>query len=64
MLLFAKFNVFFIIDNQRGILFFPTRLDNYLAVHEESEHITYFRTYRSAWTVLYTIVFLFPLIDR
>ena len=28
--------------------YFPTKFDNYLAVHEEPEHITHVRTYRSA----------------
>ena len=30
-----------------------TKFDNYLVVHEGPEHITYFRIYCSAWTVLY-----------
>jgi len=47
--------MFFIIDNQRGILSY--QFDNYLAVHEEPEHITYVRTYRSTWTVLYMETF-------
>ena len=33
-------------------------------MHEEPEHITYFRTNRSAWTVLYMEKFFVPLIDR
>ena len=33
--------------------YFPTKFDNYLAVHEEPEHITYVRIYRFAWIVLY-----------
>jgi len=33
-------------------------------VHEESESINYFRTYRSAWTVLYIETFFVQLIDR
>ena len=58
---FVILNVFFIIDNQRGIL--PYKFDNYLAVHEERKHITYVRTYCSVWTVLYMeTVFFFPLI--
>ena len=47
--IFAMFNVFFLINEE----YFPTKFDDYLAVHEEPEHITYFRTYGSAWTVLY-----------
>ena len=38
-------------------------MDNYIAVHEEPEHITYFRIYRSAWTVFLTWKRFFPLID-
>ena len=30
-------------------------MDNYIAVHEEPEHITYFRIYRSAWTVFFNM---------
>jgi len=41
---------FFIKDNKD---YFHTKFDNYLAVHEEPEQITYFRNYRYAWTVLY-----------
>jgi len=48
--------MFFIIDNVRGIL---SKFDNYLAVHEEPERITYVRTHRSAWTVLYMKTFFF-----
>ena len=55
MLTFAMCN-FFIIDNQRGIL---SKFDNYLAVHEEPERITYVRTYRSACKRFS----FFPLID-
>ena len=34
-------------------------------VHEEPEHITRFRTYRSTWTVVYMeTFFLFRLFDR
>ena len=44
--------------------YIPTKFDNYLVVHEEPEHITYFRTNISAWTVLYMETFFFPLIDR
>ena len=40
------------------------KLDNYLAVHVEPEHITYFRTNRSAWIVLYMETFFFPLINK
>jgi len=50
-----QFMCFFIIDNQRGII--PTKFDNYLAVHEKPEHITYFRTKRSAWAFLYKETF-------
>ena len=33
-------------------------------MHEEPEHISYVRTYRSAWTVLeMEMLFFFPLID-
>ena len=53
MLIFAKFNVF----HKR-----PTRFDNYIAVHEDPEHITYFRTYRSAWMDTWGR-FFFPLIN-
>ena len=59
--LFSPYLMFFIIDNQRGIL---TKNDNYHAVHEEPEHITNVCTNRSAWTVVYLESFLFPLIDR
>jgi len=44
--------------------YLSTKFDNYLAMHEEPEHITYFRTHHSAWTVLYMETFFFPLIDR
>jgi len=47
--------MFFTIDNQRGIL--STKFDNYLAMHEEPEHIIYCRTYRSARTVLYMEIY-------
>jgi len=40
--------MFFIIDK-----YFSTKFENYLAVHEKPEHITYFRMYRSAWIILY-----------
>ena len=34
-------------------------------MHEEPEHLTYVRTYRTAWTVLSVeTCFFFPLIDR
>jgi len=59
MIIFAIFNVF---HNRQSILFY--QFDNYLAVHEESESINYFRTYRSAWTVLYIETFFVQLIDR
>ena len=43
----------FIKDNQQGIL-----------SYEKPEHITYFRTYRSTWSVLFRETgFFFPLID-
>ena len=32
-------------------------------MQEEPELITYFHTYRSAWTVLYMETFFFPLIN-
>jgi len=51
--LFSPYVMLFERDNQQGILSY--QFDNYLAVHEEPELITYFRTYRSAWTVLYLI---------
>ena len=44
--------------------YFSTEFNNYRAVHEEPELITYCRTYRSAWTVVYMETFFFPLIDR
>jgi len=37
--------------------YFPTKFDNYLDMHQEPEHIIYFRTYRSTWTVLYIETF-------
>ena len=52
--------MFFIIDK-----YFSTKFENYLAVHEKPEHITFVRTYRSSWIVLYIeTVFFFPLIDK
>ena len=45
--------------------YFPTKFDNYLAVHEESEHITYFRppTVPHGQFCKWKL-FFFPLIDR
>jgi len=42
---------------------FLPNFGHYLAVHEEPKHITDFRTYRSAWTVLYMENIVFSLID-
>ena len=59
--LFSPYLLFFVIDNQ----YFPTKFDNNDYLHEEPEHITYVRTYRSARTVLYVkTFFFFPLIVR
>ena len=58
--LFSPYLIFFIIGNQRR----NTKFDDYLAVHDEPELIIFFRTYRSAWIVLYMKTFFFPLIDR
>ena len=55
--------MFFMIDNQRGILSNQIRQLPCRA-REATTHITYFRTYSSAWTVLYMETFFyFPLID-
>jgi len=43
--------VFFIIDTQLVILSY--QILQLPCMHEEPEHITYFLTYRSAWTILY-----------
>jgi len=52
MLIFAMFNVLHNRQSKRNT-FLPSKFDNYFAVHEEPKHITYFRTYHTAWTVLY-----------
>ena len=55
--------MFFMIDNQRGILSNQIRQLPCRA-REAPTHITYFRTYSAAWTVLYMETFFyFPLID-
>ena len=40
-------------------LYFPSKFNNYLVVHEEPEHITYF----CMDSFVYRKVFFFPLID-
>jgi len=54
--LFPPNLMFFIIDNINAE-YIPSKFDNYLVVHEEPEHLTYFRTNISAWTVLYMETF-------
>jgi len=56
--LFSPYLMFFITDKLTiDEEYLPTKFDNYLAMHEEPEHITYFRTHRSTWTVLYMETF-------
>ena len=52
ILVFALFNVFRNRHSTRNT--FLPKFDNYV----DPEHITYFRTYRSAWTVMYMKTFL------
>ena len=61
--LFLPYLMFFIIDNQRGILTYQIRQLPCRARGARAYNL--FCTYRSAWAVLYMEnIFFFPLIDR
>ena len=61
--LFSLYFMFFMIDNQRGILSNQIRQLPCRA-REALKHITYFRTYSSAWTVLYMETFFLLSVNR
>ena len=53
--LFLQYLMFFLRDNQQGILSYQSQQLPCRA--REAEHITYFLTYCSVWTVLYMETF-------